>query len=90
MSDDNPCALTADQKKAFQALKRAFKKCSDAGLIVWDNYGAIEAVNGHRVTKPSPDSVYPHRYESSHGSWFTPDCLGGSNADDPLYYDDKD
>ena len=80
--------FTHEQFKAFQKLKRAFRDCEKAGLHVWDNYGTIEAVNGHIMSCPVPNNLLPIQYDGE-GEWFTSDCWRGSNADDTLYYERK-
>lgn len=83
----NPCKLTPTQKKVFKALEMAFKDCSIAGLMVWDNYGTIEAVNGKKVTKPYPKDDQSGILYDNEGEHFNPKCWGGSNSDDNLYYE---
>jgi len=81
--------LTPEQQKAVKSLRRAFKRCEDAGLHLWDDDGTIRAVNGQVVDMVSPE-VNPG------SEWETLDreqvdevysefgCWHGSNADDPL------
>jgi len=83
-------SLTLEQEKAFKSLKRAFKKCSEAHVIVWDDYGHISAVNGKIVYTPSPDEGYEEPLDSSLVSDFTSKAWNDSNADDPLFVNFKE
>lgn len=37
--------LTPAQKRAFTALRKAFKRCDDAGILLTNQYGSIMALN---------------------------------------------
>ena len=37
--------LTPEQKRAFTALRKAFKRCDDAGILLTNLYGSIMALN---------------------------------------------
>ena len=37
--------LTPAQKRAFTALRKAFKRCDDAGIMLTNKYGSILALN---------------------------------------------
>lgn len=37
--------LTPAQKRAFTALRKAFKRCDDAGILLTNQYGSIMAFN---------------------------------------------
>ena len=91
MSEEKPTdlSMTEEQEKVFESLERAFKKCSKVGLLVWDNYGTITAVNGKKIQKvyPSVGASYEKcdkDFDDEIAKWFTSDCWNGSNADDPL------
>lgn len=37
--------LTSAQKRTFTALRKAFKRCDDAGILLTNQYGSIMALN---------------------------------------------
>lgn len=39
------CELTAEQKKAFKKLEKAYKECEKAGIYFANNYGNLMAFN---------------------------------------------
>lgn len=78
-------SLTPEQKKAFKALERAFKKCDALNIYTWDDYGSISAVNGEVVSHVCPDNGYEAEIDNSMVSWFSPKGYDGANADDQLY-----
>jgi hypothetical protein len=82
---ENDYAITSGQGKAFRNLMRAFKKCEDAGLYVWDNYGTISAVDGRVVRSVCSDASYGEELNDLHVSYFNSKCWHSSNADDQLY-----
>jgi len=93
-------SLTKKQAEAFADLKRAFARCSRLNIIVWDDYGSISAVNGHKVNAPETsgehgdraarrDGVDLEQLDKSTVPSFAPTCWSGSNADDPLYISER-
>lgn len=60
------CELTAEQKKAFNKLKKAYKECEKAGIFFANNYGYLMAfdknlVSGYGDDSMPPDGVYTVR-----------------------------
>lgn len=45
----DPSELTPEQKKAFNALKRAVKKCQDANVYFYQVLSTTHAMNGNVV-----------------------------------------
>lgn len=57
------CELTAEQKKAFNKLKKAYKECEKAGIYFANNYGQLMAfdknlVAGYGDPLSPPNGVY--------------------------------
>ncbi len=77
-------SLTTEQEKAFNALRRAFKRCKKENIYLWDNYGTISAVNGGIVHGVCPDSSYDAPLDDSMVSIST-ECNLSANADDSLF-----
>lgn len=48
MSEEKDYELTAEQKKAFAQLKRAFMACKKAKVLLFNYYGVLHGVNGHK------------------------------------------
>lgn len=85
--------LTAEQDKAVDALERALKKCAEAGVYLWDNYGTISAVNALTISsivtsdhgEPlDHDQVRELRFFTSKGTGGLP-LWRAANADDALF-----
>ena len=43
--------LNAEQKRAFNRLKKAHKDCIDAGVIFYNNYGTIGALDSNKWSR---------------------------------------
>lgn len=53
------CELTAEQKKAFNKLKKAYKECEKAGIYFANNYGNLMAFDSNLVAGYGDDSFSP-------------------------------
>ena len=53
------CELTAEQKKAFNKLKKAYKGCEEAGIYFANNYGNLMAFDNKLVAGYGDDSISP-------------------------------
>jgi len=50
--------LTAEQKKAVASLRRAFRKCQDAGVKFYCVLDSLGFLNGHNVEKVGDESDF--------------------------------
>lgn len=79
-------SLTPEQKKAWESLKRAFKKCSDAGIYMWDYSGTVCAVNGNSTLCVNTDEKNSDMdLDQSMMSGVKPKCWNNSCSDDQLF-----
>lgn len=53
------CELTAEQKKAFKKLEKAYKECEKAGIYFANNYGSLMAFDSSLVAGYGDNSFPP-------------------------------
>lgn len=53
------CELTAEQKKAFNKLKKAYKECEKVGIYFVNNYGNLMAFDSNLVAGYGDDTISP-------------------------------
>lgn len=54
------CELTAEQIKAFNKLKKAYKECEKAGIYFVNCYGELMAFDNKLVAGYGDDSMLPN------------------------------
>ena len=56
------CKLTAEQKKAFNKLKKAYRECEKVGIYFANCYGDLMAFDNKLVAGYGDDSMLPDEW----------------------------
>lgn len=84
---DKALTLTPEQKRAWEALKRAFKKCHGAKVEIWGELTTLYALNGTEMRGKTVTVGQVRQDDASvtdSAESFDPQCFFGCAADDGL------